>query len=338
MGRPGDGDMTTRARGLRNLRAALAPVAAGVCVMAATAAVLIPVLGGGDGPAPRPAPYGTHSARADAAAADCTPANAAASLRPSPEGGPAVDRIKARGRLIVGVDQNTYRWGYRNPATGDLEGFDITLARAIAEDILGPDPKITFRAIPTSQRIPALQKRTVDLVVRTMTINCARKRQVAFSTAYFQGGQQVLAPINARITGFDDSLKGKRVCTAAGSTGETRLAEERHGARVVTVPNQLDCLVRLQLGEADAVVTDNALAAAQAAQDPTVQLKGKPFTDEPYGVAVNRADTDLVRRVNQVLENYREGGGGSRWMAAYRKWLQADLPGISKAPEPQYSD
>ncbi|MGW7553858.1 glutamate ABC transporter substrate-binding protein, partial [Streptomyces rimosus] len=255
-----------------------------------------------------------------------------------PEGGPAVDRIKARGRLIVGVDQNTYRWGYRNPATGDLEGFDITLARAIAEDILGPDPKITFRAIPTSQRIPALQKRTVDLVVRTMTINCARKRQVAFSTAYFQGGQQVLAPINARITGFDDSLKGKRVCTAAGSTGETRLAEERHGARVVTVPNQLDCLVRLQLGEADAVVTDNALAAAQAAQDPTVQLKGKPFTDEPYGVAVNRADTDLVRRVNQVLENYREGGGGSRWMAAYRKWLQADLPGISKAPEPQYSD
>ncbi|CAM5629708.1 Glutamate ABC transporter substrate-binding protein OS=Streptomyces rimosus subsp. rimosus(strain ATCC / DSM 40260 / JCM 4667 / NRRL 2234) OX=1265868 GN=SRIM_014205 PE=3 SV=1 [Streptomyces rimosus subsp. rimosus] len=249
-----------------------------------------------------------------------------------------MDRIKARGRLIVGVDQNTYRWGYRNPATGDLEGFDITLARAIAEDILGPDPKITFRAIPTSQRIPALQKRTVDLVVRTMTINCARKRQVAFSTAYFQGGQQVLAPINARITGFDDSLKGKRVCTAAGSTGETRLAEERHGARVVTVPNQLDCLVRLQLGEADAVVTDNALAAAQAAQDPTVQLKGKPFTDEPYGVAVNRADTDLVRRVNQVLENYREGGGGSRWMAAYRQWLQADLPGISKAPEPQYSD
>ncbi len=337
MGRPGDGDMTTRARGLRNLRAALAPVAAGVCVMAATAAVLVPVLGG-DGPAPRPAPYGTHSARADAAAADCTPANAAASLRPSPEGGPAVDRIKARGRLIVGVDQNTYRWGYRNPATGDLEGFDITLARAIAEDILGPDPKITFRAIPTSQRIPALQKRTVDLVVRTMTINCARKRQVAFSTAYFQGGQQVLAPVNARITGFDDSLKGKRVCTAAGSTGETRLAEERHGARVVTVPNQLDCLVRLQLGEADAVVTDNALAAAQAAQDPTVQLKGKPFTDEPYGVAVNRDDTDLVRRVNQVLENYREGGGGSRWMAAYRKWLQADLPGISKAPEPQYSD
>ncbi len=336
MGRPGDGDMTTRARGLRNLRAALAPVAAGVCVMAATAAVLVPVLGGG--PAPRPAPYGTHSARADAAAADCTPANAAASLRPSSEGGPAVDRIKARGRLIVGVDQNTYRWGYRNPATGDLEGFDITLARAIAEDILGPDPKITFRAIPTSQRIPALQKRTVDLVVRTMTINCARKRQVAFSTAYFQGGQQVLAPINARITGFDDSLEGKRVCTAAGSTGETRLAEERHGARVVTVPNQLDCLVRLQLGEADAVVTDNALAAAQAAQDPTVQLKGKPFTDEPYGVAVNRDDTDLVRRVNQVLENYREGGGGSRWMAAYRKWLQADLPGISKAPEPQYSD
>ncbi|MEU2787616.1 glutamate ABC transporter substrate-binding protein [Streptomyces sp. NPDC007100] len=331
--------MTKRARGLRNLRAVLAPVTAGVCVMAAAAAVLVPVLSdSGDGRASGHAPHGTSSTRADATAADCTPANAAASLRPSADGGPAVDRIKARGRLIVGVDQNTYRWGYRNPATGDLEGFDIDLVRAIAEDVLGANPKITFLAIPTNQRIPSLQKRTVDLVVRTMTINCARKRQVAFSTAYFEAGQQVLAPRNSSVEAFDDTLKGKRVCTAAGSTGEAKLAEQRHGAEVVTVPNQLDCLVRLQLGEADAVVTDSALAAAQAAQDPTVELKGKPFTDESYGVAVNRADTDLVRRVNKVLEDYRGGGSGSRWMAAYKKWLQADLPGISEAPEPQYSD
>ncbi|MEU2237478.1 hypothetical protein ABZ585_41995, partial [Streptomyces vietnamensis] len=36
-----------------------------------------------------------------------------------------------------------------------------------------------------------------DLVVRTMTINCKRIEQVAFSTAYFQAGQQVLATISA---------------------------------------------------------------------------------------------------------------------------------------------
>lgn len=261
------------------------------------------------------------------------------SLRPSPGGGEAVDRIKRHGQLVVGVDQNTYRWGYRDPNTGKLEGFDIELARAIAKDILGPDAKVVFQAVPTNQRITALQKRTVDMVVRTVTINCARKEQVAFSTAYFQAGQQVLAPRTAKITGFDDSLRGQRVCTAAGSTGESELSARRHGARVLTVPNQLDCLVRLQLGEADAVVTDSALAAAQAAQDPTVQLKGKPFTDESYGVALNKDDVDLVRRVNKVLDDYRGGGGAdSPWMRAYHTWLEADLPGISGPPTPEYSD
>ncbi|WP_411135259.1 glutamate ABC transporter substrate-binding protein [Streptomyces sp. C10] len=339
--------MRMRARGLLNLRAVLAPVAAGMCVMAAAAAVLVPSLGGGageDGPGRggAAAPAVTHRAYgpgAGPAVAKCTARNAAESLRPSPDDGAAVSRIKEKGQLVVGVDQNTYRWGYRNPATGELEGFDIELARAVAEDILGPHPKVVFKAVPTSQRIPALQRRAVDMVVRTMTINCARKERVAFSTAYFQAGQQVLAPKASKVTAFDDSLRGKRVCTAAGSTGESELSARRHGAKVLRVPNQLDCLVRLQLGEADAVVTDNALAAAQAAQDPAVELKGKPFTDEPYGVAMNKDDTDLVRRVNKVLDDYRgDGDADSRWMRAYRTWLEDDLPGISGPPSPEYSD
>lgn len=325
-----------------NLRAALAPVAAGVGVMAAAAAVLVPALGT-DAPAGSPyrhqAPSAVHgTAPALPSAAHCTPATAAQSLRPSAADGPAVQRIKAKGQLVVGVDQNTYRWGYRDPGTGRLEGFDIDLARAIAQDILGPNAKVVFQTIPTNQRIPALQKRTVDMVVRTMTINCVRKEKVAFSTAYFQGGQQVLAPKKSAVKAFDDSLRGKRVCTAAGSTGESALSGRPHGAKVLTVPSQLDCLVRIQLGQADAVVTDNALAAAQAAQDPTVELKGKPFTDEPYGVAMNKADTDLVRRVNKVLDDYRRGGADSAWMRAYRIWLRADLPGISGPPVPEYSD
>ncbi|MGI5482734.1 glutamate ABC transporter substrate-binding protein [Streptomyces lavendofoliae] len=268
-----------------------------------------------------------------------------ASLPPSSAGGPAVDAIKARGKLIVGVDQNSYRWGYRDPATGRLEGFDIDLARAIADDLLGSRDAVIFRAVPTNQRIAALENGTVDLVVRTMTINCKRIGQVAFSTAYFQAGQQVLAPEVSPVTGYDSSLKGKRVCSAEGSTAYEALERQSFGAvfrdahedspedeDVHTVPNQLDCLVRLQLGEVDAVVTDNALAAGQAAQDPAVELKGRPFTTEYYGVAAKLGNDDLVRRVNQVLVDYRKGP----WMKAYDRWLRAVLPGITGPPAPKY--
>ncbi|MFI1887274.1 glutamate ABC transporter substrate-binding protein [Streptomyces jumonjinensis] len=286
------------------------------------------------------------SATMSAKAAQCE--DPERSLRPSPADGPSIRAIKERGKLVVGVDQNSYRWGYRDPATGDLLGFDIDLARAIAKDILGSETAVIFRAIPTDQRIPALDNGTVDLVVRTMTINCDRAEQVAFSTAYFQAGQQVLASKGSDITGYDASLKGKRVCTAEGSTAYDALKKNSFGAvfqdehddgpadeNVLTVPNQLDCLVRLQQGLADAVVTDNALAAGQAAQDPAVTLKGKPFTVEYYGVAAALGKDDLVRRVNQVLEDYRKGPQ-SPWIKAYEKWLADDLPGISGPPTPKY--
>ena len=66
------------------------------------------------------------------------------------------------------------------------------------------------------------------------------------------------------------------------------------------------------------MVTDNALAAGQAAQDPSVELVGEPFTHEPYGVAMNMDDTDLVRRVNKVLDDYRGGRRAERTSAGRR--------------------
>ncbi|MGW5495226.1 glutamate ABC transporter substrate-binding protein [Streptomyces olivaceoviridis] len=277
----------------------------------------------------------------DAEAHERTPA-------PSGADGPTIDAIKARTgakrKLIVGVDQNSYRWGYRNPNTegARLEGFDIDLVHRIAEDILGDPDAVQFKAIPTNQRIPAIEDGRVDMVVRTMTITCDRLEHVAFSAPYFKTGQQVLAPKSSPITGYDASLAHKKVCTAAGSTALAKLEADRKGGRLpattdlsTTVPNQLDCLVRLQLGEVDAVVTDGALAASQAAQDPTVELKGAPFTTEYYGVAMKKDAGDLVRRVNRVLVDYRAHG----WQTSYDDWLSATLgkdSAASKPPAPQY--
>ncbi|MBQ0848956.1 glutamate ABC transporter substrate-binding protein [Streptomyces sp. NPDC057621] len=261
------------------------------------------------------------------------------------QNGKTVQKIKTRGYLVVGVDQNSYRFGYRDPNSesdnAELEGFDIDLAHEIANKIVGDKPNnIRFRAIPTDQRIKAIQGEKVDMVVRTMTINCDRLDDVAFSSPYFETGQQVLAPKKSDITGLDKSLAGKRICTAKSSTAlEALKAAEGDGTlpasatfRKRTVPNQLDCLVRLQLGEADAVVTDGALAASQAAQDPTVGLKGEPFTDEFYGVAMKKGADDLVRRVNQILVDYRKDG----WETSYNKWLAESLGESSGPPPVQY--
>ncbi|MFI1537757.1 glutamate ABC transporter substrate-binding protein [Streptomyces anandii] len=309
---------------------------AALCVLALAFVLLLPRTQPHSAPdkAPDKATSGSGgTARATQAKADdCKDDNAQdQSLAPSTAGGPTVSAIRSRGYLSVGVDQNSYNWGYRNPnnSSGELEGFDIDLAHRIAKDILGDADKVQFRAIPTNERIPAIRSGRVDMVVRTMTITCDRLKQVAFSAPYFLTGQQVLAPKTSAITGYDKTLAGKRVCSATGSTAYDHLsADKRDGTLpastdiTTTVPNQLDCLVRLQLGEVDAVVTDGALAASQAAQDPTVELKGGTFTKEYYGVAMKLGADDLVRQVNRTLENYRKDGA---WKQSYDKWLSATL-------------
>lgn len=323
-----------------------------LCALTLVFALVLPVKGtrgdgttatGGQGVA-----RGTQ-ARADECATMKDPENK--SLRPSSdESGATIARIEKNDYITVGVDQNSFRWGYRDPnsttAGAELEGFDIDLAHRIAEEILGDPDKVRFKAIPTSRRIPALQDGEVDMVVRTMTISCERMKDVAFSQPYFRTGQQVLAPRSSTIKGYDKTLADKKICSASGSTALDTLSADQESGKLpasaditsVNPPNQLDCLVRLQLGEVDAVVTDGALAASQAAQDPTVRLTGEPFTTEYYGVAMNRDAKDLVRRVNQVLVDYLKDG----WQTSYDTWLSGTLgrdSANSRPPSPQqYSD
>ena len=78
--------------------------------------------------------------------ADC---DREASLRPGPQPAPGamppgstMAAIADRGRLVVGVDQNTYLFGFRDPASGKLTGFDIDIAHEIARALFG-DPFLT---------------------------------------------------------------------------------------------------------------------------------------------------------------------------------------------------
>ncbi len=67
----------------------------------------------------------------------------------------------------------------------------------------------------------------------------------------------------------------------------------------VTAANHTGCLAKFQSGEADAITGDDTVLAGLAAQDPyAVVPEQDAFTDEPYGIAVNAENEDLVRFIN----------------------------------------
>ena len=242
-------------------------------------------------------------------------------------------QIQDRGRLIVGVDQNTLLFGSRNPLTNQIEGFDIDMLHQVANAIFGNPDRIEYRPITSAERIPAVRNRSVDIVAETMTINCERWQQVDFTTDYYDAGQRVLVRSDSKAKSIDD-LGGKKVCAAAGSTSINNFASRPSHPVPFIVADWTDCLVALQEGTVDAISTDDTILNGLKAQDPYTNIIGDPFSHEPYGMAIDQSHPDFVRFVNGVLEGVRASGN---WGRIWTHWIGAVLtppPALPPPPPP----
>jgi polar amino acid transport system substrate-binding protein len=254
-----------------------------------------------------------------------------ASLRPWPlppsgamPAGSTMASIAKRGRLVVGVDQNTYLFGYRNPDSGAVEGFDVDIAREVARAIFGDPDRVDLRVVDADQRESALTTGQVDLIVRTYSITCERKKTVDFSTVYYYASQRILAGKGSGIHSAAD-LGGNRVCAVYGTTSLPRLLALKPAPEVIGAYNWTDCMLMMQQGQVDAISTDDAVLSGLAKQDPNVEIVGPSMGTEPYGIGVSKEHEDLVRFVNGVLDRLRADG---TWEHLYDKWL------LSLAPPP----
>ena len=265
-----------------------------------------------------------------------TTATCTASLRPvpgPPQADDAVAKIKARGRLIVGLDIGSNLFSFRDPITGEITGFDVDIAGEVARDIFGTPSQVEYRILSSADRIAALQNNQVDIVVKTMSITCERKKLVNFSTVYLMANQRILAPRDSPIAQASD-LSGKRVCAVKGTTSLQRIQQINPSPIVIEVVTWADCLVALQQRQVDAVSTDDSILAGLVAQDPYLHIVGPSMNEEPYGIGINLENTGLVRFVNGTLDRIRRDG---TWNTLYRKWLTVLGPPPAP-PVPRYSD
>ena len=285
-----------------------------------------------------PAPQPTTSAPAPQPA-QC--GNPLASYEPSnplppPDALPAgstMAKIKKRGRLVAGVSADTYLLGSRNPFTGEIEGFDIDMVKAVAKAIFGNEELYQLKVITAAQRIPALEKGDVDIVARNMTINCDRWKQIAFSGEYYRSGQKILVRKGSKINSITE-LAGQKVCAPIGTSSMDNLIKKVPKAIPVGADTHTGCLVLFQEGQVAAITGDDTVLAGLAAQDPyAVVPNQQAFTAEPYGLGFNKKDADFVRFVNARLDQMRTDG---EWKTLYNRWLRDSLGPAPDPPKPVY--
>lgn len=239
--------------------------------------------------------------------------------------GTTMAKLQDKGEITIGVKYDVAPFGFKNPQSGEVEGFDVDVAKAVAGE-LGVKPKL-IEAI-SDNRIPFLKNGTADLILSTMTINAERDQEIDFSDPYFIArGSILIKKSDTSIKGVKD-LAGKQVCTALGSTYEETLKKQVPKATRRLVDGYSECLELIQNGAVDAVSTDDAILSGMIKQDDSLKLVGEPLTTEPYGAGIKQGDTAFQKFVNEAIQKFKDDG---RWAATYEKWV-GQYTGVDQEP------
>jgi glutamate transport system substrate-binding protein len=247
-----------------------------------------------------------------------------------PEGS-SMARIQERDVLTVGIKFDQPVFGYKDPSTGRIIGFDAEIARLVAQDITGSERKIRFIETVSRNREEFLRRGVVDIVIATYSITPERSRQVDFAGPYYYAGQDMLVRADDHDIRDVTDLTGKRVCAASGSTSLDRL-RSRVRARLVIVDAYSECVPALRDGRIDAISTDDTILLGLMSRNPgSMRLVGKPFGREPYGIGVRRGDTAFRRYLDGLIRRYLRDG---RWERAYHDTIGAVAPSTAAPARP----
>ncbi|MDI2128622.1 glutamate ABC transporter substrate-binding protein [Yinghuangia seranimata] len=240
---------------------------------------------------------------------------------------PTWKKAKDRGHLVIGAKEDQPFLGSMDPATKKRSGFDIEMARMISAE-LGLDPaQIEFKTIASANRETALQKGDVDMYVGTYSITDKRKDSVSFAGPYYVSGQSLLVKKNETAITGKDTIKGKKVCSAKGSTPIQTIKDKFPETTPIEYDTYSLCVDNLLSGQVDAVSTDEAILKGYAAKDPDhLKVVGDNFSVEKYGIGLPKDDAALRAAVNDALDAKEKDG---TWKKVYDATL-----GLSGSPAP----
>jgi len=234
-----------------------------------------------------------------------------------------LDRVKARGEIVAGVILSGPPYGYIDPTTQELKGFNVDLTREIARRL---GVKLTTVQVTPPNRVQFLQQGKVDFLIANMSLTTERAEILSYAPTPFRrdGGAAVVRKSLAAKTWAD--LKGKPVCVSQGSNFTRPLAADI-GAVIKAYPSQPESLLALKGGNCVAAVhvsgTVRSLLRDRADEWKDFEI---PFADDLIPsddvVWVRKGETDIQSAIDAIRRDLH----GEGWIidAATRNGMQVD--------------
>ena len=215
-------------------------------------------------------------------------------------------RIKAAGKMIVGMTIYEPMNYWADEAKTELTGFDTEFALAVGEKL---GVEIEFVEITWGRKFEELDAKTIDCVWNGMTITDEALANSSVSDAYIRNAQ-VLVMKDSVIADYTDieSIKDLTFAVESGSAGEAVL-KDLGIENVTAVLDQANALLEVKSGIADACVIDITMAKAMTGEGTSNAnlTYGLELSTEEYGIAC-RENSDLTAEINKIMAEMKADG------------------------------
>jgi glutamate transport system substrate-binding protein len=242
--------------------------------------------------------------------------------------GTAMRQLAESGKVKIGVKFDQPGLGFKKAGQNTPTGFDVEIGKILAAKLGIPADKVQWVETISDNREPFLQKGTVDFVVATYSITPERRKVVGQAGPYYVTGQQILVKKGSDIKSVDD-VKGKEVCSVTGSTSLKQI--EAAGAKGRGFETYSQCRDQVLDGAVEAMTTDGSILLGYAAQNPDeLEVVGKPFSEERYGVGYNKDKKELCKFIVDTLKEAEDNGD---WADAFEATLGKSGVDTPKPPK-----
>jgi cystine transport system substrate-binding protein len=217
----------------------------------------------------------------------------------------SLERVKASGELVIGIEGTYPPYTYHDAATNRLVGYDVEVGEAVAAK-LGVKPR--FVESHWDSLIIGLDSKLWDTVINQVGVTSARKEKYDFSTPYtYTHGVLIVKNNNNTITGFGD-LKDKS--SAQTITSNWAQLAESFGASIVGTAGFNESIQLVLDNRADATINDDVTYADYLKEHPESQSKivatSSDVTESAAILAKNQPE--LLAAINKALADLSADG------------------------------
>ncbi|AWN50070.1 ABC transporter substrate-binding protein [Methylobacterium terrae] len=254
----------------------------------------------------------------------------AAAAQDAPKAALPPDVVKS-GTLKVAIVPNYPPMEFKDPATGQLTGFDVDLGDALGKKL---GVKLAWQETSFDQMMPALSTGRVDMILSGMT-DLATRHETATFVDYLRSGPQFFVR-KAREGEFKDmaSLCGKK----AGASRRTSFPREiaawseqnckDNPVVFIGTEGSADARTQLKQGRIDAAVQGNeTLPYVMGLEPNTYMALGTPIALQYTGIAIPVKEAGLQQAMAGALDALIADG---TYKALLEKWKLTEN-GVEKA-------